>query len=92
MKAKMTELELEFVMDESTAKALHGVVAMLYDRDDGQIFLEFIEQICGKYVPNYIPGNETSILVAEGRSEILRTIRNLRRLTPDQIVNYYTGE
>lgn len=61
----------------------------LYDTEHGKILLELMEDMAGYYAPNYNPENSTTILTAVGRTEMMQTIRNFRRLTEEQIVELF---
>lgn len=67
------------------AVALKRAVTYLYKEVDGQELIAFMEDIAGYYTPNYDPSNQTSITLAAGRTEMMQTLRNLNRLTPEQI-------
>lgn len=73
----------------SQANDLKLAVRTLYDTGHGKVLIELFENIAGKYKPNYDPNNSTSIILAMGRSETMQTIRNIDRLTAEQIVEYY---
>lgn len=79
-------------IEKEHATALKLVINQLKETPHGQFFLEFLEEICGRYAPNYDPKNETTIILAAGRHEVIQTIRNLDRLTVEQIVEHYRKE
>ncbi len=79
-------------IDKEAAMALKMAVKSLHDTQHGLLLLDFLDEIAGKYAPNYDGTNTTSVLIAAGRTEVMQTIRNLDRLTTEQIVHIYQGE
>lgn len=73
-------------MNIDEARALKFDVTRLYE--DGTL-IELLEKVAGQFAPNYDPSNSTSIILAAGRTEMMQTIRNLNRLTEEQIVDLF---
>jgi len=71
------------------ADSLKLTVRRLFKEIDGQLLIEFLEQTSGKYAPTYNPESATSIAIEAGKREVLATLRNINRLTSEQIVEYY---
>ena len=76
-------------MDKEDVSDIKLAVAQLYDTPHGLKFIEFLEDMAGKYKPNYEPTSSTSVHIAAGRAEIMATIRNLHRLTEEQILELF---
>jgi len=81
---------MEIGFDE--AKSLKLAVRMLKESPDGQLLLEFLEDRAGHFAPAYDPTNPTTIILASGRQEMVMVLRNLDRLTADQIVDLLEGQ
>ena len=79
-------------MDHDQAKSIKLAVEYLYDDVNGLALIEHLEDIAGKFAPNYDPSNSTSIVLAQGRTEMMQTLRNLNRLTVEQIVILSEGQ
>jgi len=58
---------------------------------EGQRLMEFLEDISGFWHPGYDPANETSVQIAAGRREVVLTLKTLLKLTPEQVVEYFTN-
>ena len=68
------------------ASSLKLAVTRLFDEPDGQVLLEFLEDKAGHFAPAYNPEIGSTIILAAGRTEMLQVLRNLNRLTVEQIV------
>lgn len=73
------------------AQSLKRALKYLNEIPDGMFLMEFLEELCGKFSPTYNPENQASIVLSAGRTEVIQTLRNLDRLTDEQIVAYYEG-
>lgn len=73
-------------VDAAVAKDLKLGISMLYDTPHGQVLLEYLKDKAGHYAPTYNPDSSTSIITAAGRQEMVMILRNLDRLTEEQIV------
>ena len=53
---------------------------------------ELMEEWAGKYQPQYDPALPESLGIAHGKAEIVQSIRNISRLTEEQIVELFKSE
>ena len=65
-------------------RALQSYARVLFDTPSGKEFMNFLEQICGWYQFNEIETNQ--VLIANGKRQILATIKTLLEHSPEQIV------
>ncbi len=75
-------------MKLNEALAIKRAVQNLYEELDGQALIRFLEDRSGHLNPTYNAENSTSIILAAGRTEMMQTLRNLNRLTAEQIQDY----
>jgi len=71
------------------ALALKLAVKRIHETPEGQLLLDYFDEITGKYAPTYDPSNPTSIALEAGRRELVAIIHNIERLTEAQIVEYF---
>lgn len=79
-------------MEIEQANSIKIAIKYLNEDPNGQALLDFLDGIGGKYSPNYNRENSTSVILASGRAEVMQTLRNLERLTSEQIVEYLEGQ
>ena len=77
------------MINEDNVKDIKLAVDQLYTTPHGKELIEFLEVLGGKYEPQYDGSSQSSINIAMGRSEVIQTLRNLHRLEPEQILQYY---
>jgi hypothetical protein len=75
-------------IDEEFFKLVKSQVENLHETPRGQAFLHFLELLSGRIEPKH-DGTTPSILMEKGRDEMVATIQNFNRLTPEQIVAQY---
>lgn len=76
-------------VDYETAQALKISLKRLFDDKDNAELLELLEEWGGKYRPQYDPEVPASLGIAHGKAEIIQSLRNINRLTEEQIVQLY---
>lgn len=79
-------------MDIEVARSLKIAIEGLHETPHGRALIEFLEDKAGYHAPTYAPDSETSIVRAAGRTEMIMILRNLKRLTPEQIVEQLCQE
>lgn len=80
---------MKMEIDRETARALKHAVTHLFDSKEGQLLIEYLEELSGKYYPRYNPESQTSITLQAGMGEIVAILHNFNRMTDDQIVEYH---
>jgi hypothetical protein len=73
-------------IDEATARDIKVAVRQLHETAHGKLLLEFLWDRAGYWSPTYDPTSQLSVNLAAGRTEMMQIIRNLERLTEEQIV------
>ena len=73
-------------VDDAVAKDIKTAVDTLYGTAHGQLLIDFLEERAGYHAPTYDPTSQSSITLAAGRTEMMMFLRNLNRLTEEQIV------
>ena len=80
------------MIDEHKVKQLKAAIEDLFHTDHGKSLLGLIEGMCVLNPNSYNEESPTSMAIAVGRNHVLEALRNLDRLTEDQILAYYNGE
>ena len=75
---------MDFTDDE--CKAIKKAVDFLFENPSGQALIEFLEEISGKYMPNYEPAQSSTIILEAGRRQIVSILHNFHRLTQEQVL------
>ena len=76
-------------VDYETAQALKISIRRIFEDKDNEELLEFLEELGGKYCQQYDPELPESLGIAHGKAEVIQTLRNINRLTEEQIVQLY---
>jgi hypothetical protein len=78
--------------DEDFFRSVKIAVDDMSRLQNGMALLEFLKNICGYYSPSYSNDNPTEIAVAAGKLQVIQTLLNIQRLTPEQVLAVYKSE
>ena len=67
------------------AKELQSNMKVCFDSPQGKDVMSFLEKTCCWYDTVYDSADRDMTLIKAGRREVLATIKNMMRLTPEQI-------
>ena len=69
-------------------RGLQNELRTTFGTDSGKETMKFLEQLCGWY--DFTQTETEAVLNANGRRQVLATIKTLLKLTPEQVVGIQT--
>jgi hypothetical protein len=78
--------------DRGEVSALKSNLHAVFDTPQGKEVMAFLEEACGWYRSVYVQGaDRDEVLIADGKRQVLATIKSMLKLSPDQIC-YLAGD